>query len=116
MTRLDLLTPHGRPATFGVNSARAGHVPMESTDMASQRPDEQDHAPRDDEKDREAGFRALAAMGTELGLVIAVLALGGWWLDRKMNTGGPWFLLTGALVGIVGGLYKFWQASKRFFK
>lgn len=47
----------------------------------------------------------MATAGLELGLIFAVLALGGWWLDRKLDT-SPWLLLLGCLIGIVGGLYR----------
>ncbi len=47
----------------------------------------------------------MATAGLELGLIFAVMALGGWWLDRKLGT-SPWLLLTGCFVAIVGGLYR----------
>ena len=67
------------------------------------------------EQAEEPGLKNLAAMGTELGLVVAVLALAGWWLDGKLST-TPWLLIAGAAFGIIGGLYKFWRTAKRFIE
>ena len=47
----------------------------------------------------------MATAGIELGLIFLILALGGWWLDRKLGT-SPWLLLLGCAIGIVGGLYR----------
>jgi len=58
----------------------------------------------------------LAGVGVELGGIVAVFCLGGWWLDGKLGTSGPWFLLAGAFLGIGGGLYKLWRMSKRFYE
>lgn len=52
----------------------------------------------------------MATAGLELGLIFAVLALGGWWLDRKAGT-SPLFLLLGCFVAIVGGLYRLIKRS-----
>ena len=57
---------------------------------------------------------ALGTMGTELGLVVAVLALIGYWLDGRWDT-APWMLITGAFIGIVGGMYRFVRQAKKFF-
>jgi hypothetical protein len=58
----------------------------------------------------------LAGVGVELGGIVAVLCLGGWWLDRQLNNAGPWLLLTGAFIGILGGLYKLYRVGKNFFR
>lgn len=47
----------------------------------------------------------MATAGLELGLIFAVLALGGWALDRWLGT-SPWLLLIGCFIGIVGGMYR----------
>jgi F0F1-type ATP synthase assembly protein I len=66
-------------------------------------------------KGQPPGLKNLATVGTELGLVVAVMTVGGWWLDGKLGS-TPWLLLLGATIGIIGGLYKFWLISKRFFE
>lgn len=58
---------------------------------------------------------ALAGAGLELGLVTAVLCLGGWWLDGVWGV-TPWLMITGAFVGIVGGIYNLWKQGQRAFK
>jgi len=45
--------------------------------------------------------RALAA-GLTFAVTVALFALGGLWLDGKLGT-GPWFVLVGVLLGLVGG-------------
>ncbi|HEX6201631.1 MAG TPA: AtpZ/AtpI family protein, partial [Thermoanaerobaculia bacterium] len=42
-------------------------------------------------------------LGLEMAGGIAGLVLVGWWVDRHFGT-GPWGILTGALVGLVGGM------------
>jgi F0F1-type ATP synthase assembly protein I len=51
----------------------------------------------------------------ELGGVVAILALGGWWLDRKLHC-QPWLMLAGVAVGTIGGIYNLWKQGRRFFK
>ncbi len=63
---------------------------------------------------RDPTVAGLATTGLELGLVVAVLAVGGWWLDGKFGT-TPWLFVTGTAIGIVGGLYKFVRISRSFF-
>jgi hypothetical protein len=46
----------------------------------------------------------LATVGTELAGAVAGGTLLGYWIDWHFGT-GPWGLVTGASVGIVGGLY-----------
>jgi hypothetical protein len=57
----------------------------------------------------------LASGGVELCGVMAVFCLGGWWLDRKLGNEGPWLLLAGSALGILGAMYKIWRMKKRFF-
>lgn len=47
-------------------------------------------------------------IGLELTMVIGGLAYGGHWLDQKWDT-GPWLLLTGVIIGTLGGS---WHAMK----
>jgi len=69
----------------------------------------------DDVRDsRKPNPLALLGAGVELGGVVALLTLGGWWLDGKAGT-EPWLMLSGAGIGIVGGLYNLWRQGKRFF-
>jgi len=49
-------------------------------------------------------FVRLANIGVELAAAVVGLSLLGYWIDGHFKT-GPWGLLTGAIVGIVGGLY-----------
>ena len=62
----------------------------------------------------DGGPRNFLGMGFELAGVIAVLTLGGWWLDRWLNS-SPYLTLIGAGIGIIGGLYKFYRQSRQFF-
>jgi F0F1-type ATP synthase assembly protein I len=45
-----------------------------------------------------------ASVGFELAGAVAGLSLIGYWVDTKFNS-SPWGILTGAALGIVGGLY-----------
>ena len=69
--------------------------------------------PRKSDRSEPNPLVLLGAAG-ELGLVVAVLTLGGWWLDSEFDT-LPMFTLIGAAVGLVGGLYNLYRISKRFF-
>ena len=57
---------------------------------------------------------ALAGAGMELAGVVVAFTLGGWWLDKKLGT-GPWLMLVGAFVSIVGGLYNLYRTGRRSF-
>lgn len=56
----------------------------------------------------------LLGAGVELGGVVAVLVLLGWWLDRRLGS-TPWAMLGGLIVGFVGGMYNLWKTGRRFF-
>jgi F0F1-type ATP synthase assembly protein I len=58
---------------------------------------------------------ALVGATTELGVVVAALAAGGWWLDGKLGT-SPWLMLVGLAVGLIGETYKLWRLGRRFFR
>lgn len=45
-------------------------------------------------------------LGLELAAAVGGMALVGYWVDRHFETGG-WGVLTGALLGLTGGLYNF---------
>ncbi len=53
-------------------------------------------------------------VGIEFAAVVAILSLGGWWLDGKWGT-SPWLLLTGLFISTIGGLYKVWRIGKQYF-
>lgn len=50
--------------------------------------------------------------GTLAGCVV-IGALGGRWLDVKLDT-EPWLLLSGSLLGIVAGFYHFFKVVLRW--
>lgn len=56
----------------------------------------------------------LVGAGAELAGVVAIMTLGGWWLDGKFNT-HPWLILTGLAVSLVGGIYKLWRLGRASF-
>jgi F0F1-type ATP synthase assembly protein I len=45
-----------------------------------------------------------AGLGIELAAAVGGLSLVGYWVDRHFGS-GPWGLLGGALIGLVGGMY-----------
>lgn len=49
-----------------------------------------------------SGTRYLG-LGVEMAGAVGGLVLVGWWVDRHWGT-GPWGILIGALVGLVGGM------------
>lgn len=65
-------------------------------------------------RDRGPNPWVLLAAGTELGLSVALLSLGGWWLDKRWET-SPWLLLTGLAIGAIGGMYRLYRIGKRSF-
>ena len=58
---------------------------------------------------------SMAGMGVELAGIVAVLTLGGWWIDQKWDT-EPWLMLVGLVIGSVGGMYNLYRRGKRFFQ
>lgn len=50
----------------------------------------------------------LAASWTLVASVGAFVTL-GWWIDKKAGNTTPWFLLLGAVVGMVGGFVSFFR-------
>jgi len=54
----------------------------------------------------------LIALGVELAAPVIVGALGGYYLDRKLNR-QPWFILLGALGGFFCGLRILFSTLKK---
>ncbi|MCY2961790.1 MAG: AtpZ/AtpI family protein [Planctomycetota bacterium] len=50
-----------------------------------------------------------AGLGLQFALTMAVLGALGWWLDRRFGT-LPWLLVTGVLVGALGGFVRIVKA------
>ena len=46
-----------------------------------------------------------------LGTIILILAVGGYWLDKKFNT-LPLFILLGIALGMAYSFYEAWQIHK----
>lgn len=59
----------------------------------------------------EAYQKAAPYLGASTTLVasVGVFAGLGWWLDQKLGHRTPWFLLAGALLGMVGGFVSFFR-------
>lgn len=53
-----------------------------------------------------------AARITTIGLMMALPALGGWWLDVRLGT-YPWLLIVGALFGFAAGFYHLMQVAAK---
>jgi F0F1-type ATP synthase assembly protein I len=60
--------------------------------------------------DRFPGWVRYSGVGLELAGATAGLAFVGYWIDSKYGT-GPWGILSGVLIGIVGGLYNMVKES-----
>jgi len=54
-------------------------------------------------------------LGVEFAAALIGSLLAGAWVDRHYGT-APWGVTTGALIGLVGGLYNFLRASMRAFR
>lgn len=62
---------------------------------------------------QEPNLWALSGKGLELAAGVAVFAVIGWWLDNWLSS-SPWFFLTLAGVGLVGGMYNLWKSVKKY--
>jgi F0F1-type ATP synthase assembly protein I len=60
--------------------------------------------------DRFPGWVRYSGVGLELAGATAGLAFVGYWIDGKYGT-APWGILSGVLIGIVGGLYNMVKES-----
>ncbi|HXU44787.1 MAG TPA: AtpZ/AtpI family protein [Thermoanaerobaculia bacterium] len=63
---------------------------------------------KDDEQKRLLG-RA-SGIGIELAAAVAGLSLAGYWVDRHYGS-GPWGLLIGLALGLIGGTYNLVRES-----
>lgn len=61
----------------------------------------------------EPNLWALTGKGLELAAVVGIFALIGWRLDEWLDT-TPWFLMTLACVGVIGGLYNLWKSVRKY--
>ncbi len=57
-------------------------------------------------------FASITTVGLELGGIIMLMTLGGWWLDGKLGS-SPWCLLAGAAIGVIGGLYRLFGIARK---
>ena len=60
--------------------------------------------------ERFPGWVRYSGVGLELAGATAGLALVGYWIDGKFGT-SPWGILSGVIIGIVGGLYNLVKQS-----
>lgn len=58
---------------------------------------------------------SLAGTGLELAGTVAVLTVGGWWLDGLLGS-QPWFMIGGLIIAAIGGIYNLYRRGKQFFK
>ena len=56
------------------------------------------------------GWVRYSGVGLELAGATAGLALVGYWIDSRFGT-GPWGILGGVVIGLVGGLYNLVRQS-----
>ena len=56
------------------------------------------------------GWVRYSGVGLELAGAVAGLSLLGYWIDGKFGT-GPWGLLGGLAMGLVGGIYNLVKSS-----
>jgi F0F1-type ATP synthase assembly protein I len=59
---------------------------------------------------RYPGWVRYSGVGLELAGAIAGLALIGYWVDGRFGT-GPWGIVVGVFIGLVGGLYNLVRES-----
>ncbi len=52
----------------------------------------------------------LSGLGIELAAAVVGFTLAGYWWDRHFGT-GPWGVLTGAILGMIGGMYNLIRQS-----
>ncbi len=57
-----------------------------------------------------AGAGVFLTVGIQLAVTVVVLFFLGRWLDERLGT-SPWLMLAGLLLGIVGGMIKFFRSA-----
>lgn len=55
-------------------------------------------------------FGPFLTLGLQLAISVAVFFFIGYWVDRSLGT-WPWCTITGAFIGAVGGLIKFFREA-----
>ncbi|MGA8892188.1 MAG: AtpZ/AtpI family protein [Anaeromyxobacteraceae bacterium] len=78
-------------------------------------PDDRERRGEDDEEGLSSLASAYRKAGpylsasTTLVASVGLFAAAGWWVDRKVGTEKPWFLIAGSLLGMVGGFISFFR-------
>jgi F0F1-type ATP synthase assembly protein I len=77
-------------------------------------PDDKDRRGEDEEglSDLALAYQKAApylSASTTLVASVGVFAAVGWWIDGKVGTEKPWFLIGGAVLGMVGGFISFFR-------
>ena len=63
----------------------------------------------------EGRWKALSGIGFELVAAVGGFMLAGYWWDRHFGS-RPWGMLTGAVLGLIGGMYNMIRQSLSAFK
>jgi F0F1-type ATP synthase assembly protein I len=66
------------------------------------------------DKDRPSWLR-FSGIGIEFAAAVAGFTMVGWWVDRHWNC-RPWGLLSGAVLGLTGGMYNMIRQALGAFK
>ncbi len=69
----------------------------------------------DKRRDRPSWLR-YSGIGIEFASAVAVFALLGYWIDQHYGWRRPWGLLTGAALGLTGGMYNLIRQSLSAFQ
>jgi hypothetical protein len=94
-TKMEQPPSHGDPGSIGHSATAPGSLPG--------KPD----------ANSQPGTWALAGVGVELAGGVAVFAMVGWWLDTRYST-GPWLMVLGGVLGVIGGVYNLWKQVRRY--
>lgn len=75
-------------------------------------------AGNDGQKNGSGVWRAMAvgaSVSTELAVTVTLGVYGGRWLDGRLHTSGPWFMLGGLLLGLAVGILGIVKTMEAFF-